>query len=77
MLAGVSAYNCIAQTGSDAFARSIRVTYAEDACCPEGPLRSVSGTASGRSQRLATLTDCPSAADSSTDSITSSTWKAS
>lgn len=44
---------------------------------PQGPLRSVSGTASGRSQRLATLTDCPSAADSSTDSITSSSWKAS
>ncbi|MFB8368860.1 cysteine hydrolase family protein [Pseudarthrobacter sp. NPDC055928] len=31
VLAGVSTHNCIAQTGADAFARNIRVTYAEDA----------------------------------------------
>jgi nicotinamidase-related amidase len=31
ILAGVSTHNCIAQTGADAFARNIRVTYAGDA----------------------------------------------
>jgi len=31
ILAGVSTHNCIAQTGADAFARNIRVTYASDA----------------------------------------------
>jgi nicotinamidase-related amidase len=31
ILAGVSTHNCIAQTGADAFARNIRVTYAQDA----------------------------------------------
>lgn len=31
VLAGVSTHNCIAQTGADAFARNIRVTYAADA----------------------------------------------
>lgn len=31
VLAGVSTHNCIAQTGADAFARNIRVTYAQDA----------------------------------------------
>ncbi|MDQ0635779.1 nicotinamidase-related amidase [Arthrobacter pascens] len=31
VLAGVSTHNCIAQTAADAFARNIRVAYAEDA----------------------------------------------
>ena len=35
VLAGVSTHNCIAQTGSDAFARNIRVTYAQDATASE------------------------------------------
>jgi nicotinamidase-related amidase len=35
VLAGVSTHNCIAQTGADAFAHNIRVTYAEDAMASE------------------------------------------
>jgi nicotinamidase-related amidase len=35
VLAGVSTHNCIAQTGADAFARNIRVTYAADAVASE------------------------------------------
>ena len=35
VLAGVSTHNCIAQTGADAFACNIRVTYAEDAMASE------------------------------------------
>jgi nicotinamidase-related amidase len=37
VLAGVSTHNCIAQTGADAFARNIRVTYAADAVGSEDP----------------------------------------
>jgi nicotinamidase-related amidase len=37
VLAGVSTHNCIAQTGADAFARNIRVTYAQDATASEDP----------------------------------------
>lgn len=35
VLAGVSTHNCIAQTGADAFAHNIRVTYAKDAMASE------------------------------------------
>ena len=35
VLAGVSTHNCIAQTGADAFARNIRVTYAQEATASE------------------------------------------
>jgi nicotinamidase-related amidase len=35
VLAGVSTHNCIAQTGADAFAHNIRVTYAQDAMASE------------------------------------------
>lgn len=35
VLTGVSTHNCIAQTGADAFAHNIRVTYAEDAMASE------------------------------------------
>lgn len=35
VLAGVSTHNCIAQTGADAFAHNIRVTYAKDATAAE------------------------------------------
>jgi nicotinamidase-related amidase len=35
VLAGVSTHNCIAQTGADAFAYNIRVTYAKDAMASE------------------------------------------
>lgn len=35
VLAGVSTHNRIAQTGADAFARNIRVTYAEEAMASE------------------------------------------
>jgi nicotinamidase-related amidase len=35
VLAGVSTHNCIAQTGADAFAHNIRVTYARDALASE------------------------------------------
>ena len=35
VLAGVSTHNCIAQTGADAFAHNIRVTYAKDATASE------------------------------------------
>lgn len=35
ILAGVSTHNCVAQTGADAFARNIRVTYALDATASE------------------------------------------
>ncbi|WP_427116485.1 cysteine hydrolase family protein [Pseudarthrobacter scleromae] len=35
VLAGVSTHNCIAQTGADAFAHNIRVTYARDAMASE------------------------------------------
>ncbi|MDR6414490.1 isochorismatase family cysteine hydrolase [Pseudarthrobacter sulfonivorans] len=37
VLAGVSTHNCVAQTGADAFARNIRVTYAADAVASEDP----------------------------------------
>lgn len=37
VLAGVSTHNCIAQTGADAFAHNIRVTYAKDAMASEDP----------------------------------------
>lgn len=37
VLAGVSTHNCVAQTGADAFARNIRVTYARDATGSEDP----------------------------------------
>ncbi|MFD5278474.1 cysteine hydrolase family protein [Pseudarthrobacter sp. NPDC058362] len=35
VLAGISTHNCIAQTGADAFAHNIRVTYARDAVASE------------------------------------------
>lgn len=35
VLAGVSTHNCIAQTAADAFARNIRVTYAQEATASE------------------------------------------
>lgn len=35
VLAGISTHNCIAQTGADAFAHNIRVTYAKDAMASE------------------------------------------
>lgn len=35
VLAGVSTHNCIAQTGADAFAHNVRVTYADDAMASE------------------------------------------
>jgi nicotinamidase-related amidase len=35
VLAGVSTHNCVAQTGADAFAHNIRVTYAKDALASE------------------------------------------
>ncbi|CCQ47854.1 isochorismatase family protein [Pseudarthrobacter siccitolerans] len=35
VLAGVSTHNCIAQTGADAFAHNIRVTYAKEAMASE------------------------------------------
>lgn len=35
VLAGVSTHNCVAQTGADAFAQNIRVTYAQDATASE------------------------------------------
>lgn len=37
ILAGVSTHNCVAQTGADAFARNIHVTYAQDATASEDP----------------------------------------
>lgn len=35
VLAGVSTHNCLAHTAADAFARNIRVTYAQDAMASE------------------------------------------
>ncbi len=37
ILAGVSAHNCVAQTGADAFAHNIRVAYAREALASEDP----------------------------------------